>query len=187
MFHQPARLMMTAVAVLAVAGAADARAEQQPPPIQGVTGTIATEATVQEVHEGAHAILSKAARLFRWNRRGTVPAGDEAGEETVAGLKRGTAVVVHDAAPGNLTPEQIARLADDGLSRVEGVILSVNRIDRTISVRLTDGTRQTLRLSDSAADEVDNGLEHAGNSATTVVVLVKDDAERVVRYFKRIP
>jgi hypothetical protein len=172
-----------------VIAAADAAAEQQPaPPIQGVTGTIATDTSRQEVEAGARALLVKAKRLFRWNRRSTVPGGEEAGEESLAGLKRGAAVIVHNTKPGeNLTPEAIDRLADDGLTRMEGVVLSVDRTDRTIAIRLADGTRQTFRLSDQTAGGVDKDLNRTDNG-TTVVIFVKDEAgARVVHYFKRVP
>src|SRR5687767_11780117 len=68
------------VAVTVIVSTADARAAQQPPPIDGVTGTVATEATVRETHEGANKILTKVAggigRLFGLKRRSTVQSGD---------------------------------------------------------------------------------------------------------------
>src|SRR5882762_1883210 len=77
-----------------VIGAAGARAAQQPPPIHGVTGTIATEDTIQETSEGGHRILVKArdgvARLFRLNRRSTVDGGDAASDEALRAFKKGT-------------------------------------------------------------------------------------------------
>ena len=151
-----------------------------------MTGTIATDTSTQEVEAGARALLVKAKRLFRWNRRGTA-AGEEGGEETVAGFTRGMAVVVQHTRPGeNLTPEQIDRLADEGLTRMEGVVLSVDRANRTIAIRLTDGSRQMFRLSDQTAAD-GKGLDRA-DDGTSVVVFVKDEAgERVVHYFKRVP
>ena len=83
----PWRISLTArILAVNVIAAADAGGEQQPaPPIQGVTGTIATETSTQEVESGARALLVKAKRLFRWNRRAT-PAGEEGSEEAVAGF-----------------------------------------------------------------------------------------------------
>lgn len=187
MFRRSTLMAAAALVLVNVIGAADARAEQQPPPIHGVTGTIATEETVEDVHEAGRGILGKVARLFRWNRRSPVPSGDEAGDETFAGLNTGTAVVVHSTTAGeNLTAEEIDRLDDEGVKRTEGVVTAVNRSDRTISIRLADGTRQTLRLSDRAADGVDKAIDRAGGGAR-VVVFVKDEAgERVVHYFKRV-
>jgi hypothetical protein len=190
MIRKPATLVMAAAAAVAInlAGAAEPRAEQQPPPIQGVTGTIATETSVEEVHEGARALLTKAKRLFRWTKRSPAPGGEEAGEETVDGLRRGMAVVVHDTTSREaLTAEEIEQLNDAGLKRMEGVILSVDRTDRTISVRLADGTRETFRLSDRAADDLDKDADRAADGTARVVVFVKGEAgDRVVHYFKRV-
>jgi hypothetical protein len=181
MFLRPTSFVIAAAsAVVVIAfGTANPRAEQQPPPIHGVTGTVATENTVREVHDGARAVLSKTARLFRWSRQSEVPTGDAAGDETLAGLRTGTIILVHNPAAGeHLTSGQIERLAGDGLNQVEGVILAVSRTDRTISIRLADGTRQTIQLSQRPVRV----------GADDVVVFAKDEAgERVAHYFKRIP
>jgi len=187
MFRRPTLVVAVVVVLLDIIGAAGARAEQQPPPIHGVTGTVATEESVEEVHEAGRGILGKVVRLFRWNRRSAVPSGDEAGDETFAGLKIGTAVVVHYPAAGeNLTADEIDRLDDAGLNRIEGVVTALNRSDRTIAIRLADGTRQTLRLSDRAAAGADQSIDRAGVGAR-VILFVKDQAgERVAHYFKRV-
>jgi hypothetical protein len=190
LFRKPATLVIAACATLAinVLGAAEPRAEQQPPPpIQGVTGTIATETSVHEVHDGARALLVKAKRLFRWTRRSPAASGDEAGEEAVDGLRRGMAVVVHDTTSGDLTAAEIEQLNEPGLKRMEGVILSVDRTDRTIAIRMADGTRQAFRLSDRAADALGKDADRAADGTTRVVVFVKGEAgERTVHYFKRV-
>jgi hypothetical protein len=180
---------MVAVTVI---GAADARAAQQPPPIHGVTGTIATEPTIQETSEAGRTIFGKAAdgvaRLFHLNRRSTAHSDDAAGDEALRALKKGTPVFVHYTREGeNLTAEEIDRLGDGGLQQLEGVITAVNRADRMISIRLADGTRQTLRLSDRAAADVGKDIDHADDSTARVIVYFKDEAgQRVAHYFKRV-
>jgi hypothetical protein len=178
---------------LSVIGVADAGAAQQPPPpIHGVTGTIATEGTIQETYAGANKILVKAAdgveHLFHLGRRSTVHGGDAAGDEALRGLKKGARVVVHYTQQGeNLTAEEIDRLGDEGLKQMEGAVIAVNRGDRTLAIRLADGTRQTLRLSDRAAADVGKDIDRAGDGAATVIVYYKDEAgQRVAHYFKRI-
>jgi hypothetical protein len=127
-------------------------------------------------------------RLFRLNGRSKVHSGDAAGEEALRGLKKGTPVVVHYTTEGeNLTAEEIDRLGDGGLKQMEGVVTAVNRGDRTISIRLADGTRQTLRLSDRAAAEVGKDIDAAGDGTARVIVYFRDEAgQRVAHYFKRI-
>jgi len=173
-------------------GGAVVKAAQQPPPIHGVTGTIATEGTIQETYEGANKILVKTAdgieRLFHLKGRSTVHGGEAAGDEALRGLKKGTLVVVHYTTEGeNLTAEEIDRLGDEGLKQIEGAVTAVNRAARTISIRLADGTRQTLRLSDRAAADVGKDLDRTADGAARVIVYYKDEAgQRVAHYFKRL-
>jgi hypothetical protein len=192
--HRTRHVVFSGIVVasaISVVGVAGARAAQQPPPIHGVTGTIATEGTVQETYDGAHKILVKAAdgieHLFHLGRRSTVHSRDAAGDEALRGLKKGTPVVVHYTTDGeNLTAEEIDRLGDEGLKQMEGVVTAVSRGDRTISIRLADGTQQTLRLSDRAAADVGKDMK-AGDGTARVIVYYRDEAgQRVAHYFKRI-
>lgn len=180
------------IVVIHAANIADARAAQQPPPIHGVTGTIATEGTIQQTYDGTNKILVKAAdgveHLFRLGRRSTVHGGDAAADEALGALKKGTRVVVHYTGEGeNLTAEEIDRLDDEGLKQMEGTVAAVNRRDRTIVIRLADGTRQTLRLSERAAADVGKDVDAARDSTAKVIVYYRDEAGKpVAHYFKRV-
>lgn len=175
----------------AVIGGAGARAAQQPPPIQGVTGTIATEGTIQDTDEAAHRILVKTAdgieRLFHLGGHSAVH-GDAAGDETLRTLKKGTRVVVHYTGEGdNLTAEEIDRLGDQGLKPIQGKVTAVNRDRRTISIKLANGTTQTLQLTDRAASDVGKDIDRASDGTVNVIVYYKNEAgQRVVHYFKRV-
>jgi hypothetical protein len=170
------------VATLNVIGAAGA--EQQPPPIDGVTGTVATEETKKDVHEAGRGVLGKVARLLRLNRKDTVAAAPEGGEDTLAGMKAGTAVIIHTTTAGDtVSAEEIERLDAEGVKPIEGVVTVVNRGERTISIKLADNQRRTFRLSSRAVDEVDTNVDPA---AARIILYVKDEAgERVVQYIKR--
>lgn len=162
----------SAVLAVNVILAADAAA-QQPPPIQGVTGTIATEASIDETTAAGHKILSKIKRALHLNGKSTVPSGDAAGEEALSGLKKGTRVVVHDAA--------------EGTKQVAGSVVALNLADKTISVRLSDDSIQTLRLSDEAAAEVKD-VDGAADTGKNVIVYYRNESgQRVAKHFKRMP
>jgi hypothetical protein len=184
--------LLVVAGMAAVIGGGNARAAQQPPPIQGVTGTIATEGTIQETDEAAHKILVKAAdgieRLFHLTGRSAVHGGDAAGDETMRTLKKGTRVVVHYTVEGEiLTAEEIDRLGDEGLKQIEGKVTAVNRDKRTIAIKLANGTTQTLQLSDRAASDVGKDIDRASDGTVTVIVYYKNEAgQRVVHYFKRV-
>jgi hypothetical protein len=166
--------------VLAITGAATARAEQQPPPIDGVTGTVATEESKKDVKEAGRGVFGKMARKLGLGKDKEVPSTPEGGGETLglAGMKAGTAVIIHTTTAGeNATAEEIERQDAEGVKPIEGVITAVNPSERTIAIRLADGTRRMLRLSAHAADEVDTNID----ATAKVVLYVKDVAgERVV-------
>ena len=187
-FRTPATLVGGVALVLAITGAANATAEQQRPPIDGVTGTVATEESKKDVKEAGRGVFGKFARLLRLNREKDAPSTPEGGEETLAGMKTGTAVVIRSTTAGeNPTAEEIDRLDAEGLKPMEGVVTAVNRRDGTISIRLADGTRRMLRLSAHAADEVDTDIDRAGEGTAKVILFVKDEAgERVVQYIKLV-
>ena len=142
-------------------------AAQQPPPIQGVTGTIATETSIDETTAAGHGVLAKVKRVLHLNGRPTVPSGDAAGEEALGGLKKGTRVVVSDAAKS--------------VKEVAGSVVVVNLAERTISVRLADDSIQTLRLYDEAAADaaVDAG-------ANVTVYYRNESGQRVAKHFRRV-
>ena len=101
----------------------------------------------------------------------------------------GSRVVVHYTVEGDTkAAHEVDRIADDGLKTIEGVITKVDRRARTISIRLADGSRQTLRLTERAASDVGKDLDATGAGTAKVVVYFDDEAgRRVAHYFKRIP
>lgn len=173
----PAFAIIVAVNVISAAGA---RAAQQPPPIHGVTGTIATEESIEQTKKGARKVLSKAAdgikHLFRLNRPST---GDAAADEALQALEEGTRVTLRYAAEGqSFTAEEIDRPGGESVKEVEGAVTAVNRADRTIAIRLADGTRRMLRFSDRAAADAGGEI---------VIVYYENEAgQRVTLYFKRV-
>jgi hypothetical protein len=140
-------------------------AAQQPPPIQGVTGTIATETSIDDTTNAGKGILGKVRRVLHLNGRSNVPSGDAAAEEALGGLKKGTRVVVSDTAKS--------------VKDMSGSVVALSLGERTISVRLSDDSIQTLRLSDEA--------EAAGDPAASVIVYYRNESgQRVAKHFRRV-
>ena len=178
-----ATLVVTSALAATLAGIGAAAAEQQPPPIDGVTGTVATEESKKDVKEAGRGVFGKISRMFGGKGKDAAPAGPEGGEDMLAGMKAGTAVIIHTTTAGETAaPEDVERLDAEGVKPIEGVVTTVNRRERTISVKLADNQRRTFRLSNRAADEVDTDVA----STAKVILYVKDEAgERVVQYIKR--
>jgi hypothetical protein len=164
-------------------------AGQQPPP---VNGTIALEGTVDETYKGANTVIVKTVdgirHLFHLTGKTAVHGSETAGAEALRGLEVGSAVVVHYAGDAaEQTALEVDRLDDKGLKTMEGVVTRVDRAGRKISIRLTDGSTQTLRLTKRAATDVGKDVDRASADTTRVIVYYADEAgQRVAHYFKRI-
>jgi hypothetical protein len=168
------------------------QAGQQPPPIQGVTGTIALEGTIDETSKAGKAVIVKTVdgvrHLFHLTEKTTVH-GRAAAADDLRGIDAGSRIVVHYTAAG---AERIAlevdRLDAEGLKTVEGVVSRVDRITREMTIRLEDGTTQTLRLTERAASDVGRDVDSAADDAARVIVYYADEAgQQVAHYFKRVP
>src|SRR3979409_503555 len=119
------------VAALLLAGTAIAGG-QQPPPINGVTSTIALEGTVDKTYKGVNTIAVKTAdgirHLLHFTTRTVVHGGKAAGADALNGLEDGSRVVVHYTAEGDTkTAHEVDRIAKDGLKAMNGVITKVDR------------------------------------------------------------
>jgi hypothetical protein len=167
-------------------------AGQEPPPIGGVTGTIALEGTVDQESKAANTVIVKTLdgvrHLFHLTGKTVVHGSESAGADALRGLEAGSAVVVHYATDaGEQTALEVDRLDDKGLKTIEGVVTRVDRAGRKISIRLADGSMQTLRLTDRAAKDVGKDVDRAAADTTRVVVYYADEAgQRVAHYFKRV-
>ena len=151
-------LYLVAAAVLALGPRALA---QTPPPIHGVTGTIATPTTVNEEHKLANKIVVAAEDGIEH----IFPAG----KGPLSDLQPGTTVAVYYE------------------SRVtEGIVSDVSRGKNEITLKYANGSKETLRLTDKAAVPPADALKNGGPAGDTrVVVYNSDEAHgRIARYFK---
>lgn len=110
-----------------------ATAQGTAPPIQGVTGTIATEETVRGVHKAAGKVAEGVKKVL--------PGGRSASDNPLDVLIAGSRVVVRDVADGG----------DAGKTTVEGVVIDVNRSRNQITIRAADKRTETLRVMDATA------------------------------------
>jgi len=115
---------------------------QTAPPIHGVTGTIATDATIRGEHEAAHAIAEGAGHVVAGAKK-ILPGGKGTPQNPLDGLIEGSRVVLRDTTT-----------ADRDTATTEGVIVDVNRRRNQITIRLGDKKTETLRVAapDAGAD-----------------------------------
>ena len=66
---------------------------------------------------------------------------------------------------------------------MRGVVRRVDRIANRVSIRLADGSEETLQLSERAAR---HGGAEVGDAATVVLYYTDEGGHKVVHYFRRI-
>lgn len=164
---------------------------QQPPPIPSVTGTLALEGIVDKTYVGTGTILVKASdgigHLFHVTKR-TLVHGVQPADEPFRGLEEGSRVVVHYAVDGaDKTAVEVDRIGEDGLAEMQGVVTRVDRAARQLSIRLANGSTETLRLSERAAGYVGDGIDSFADHATVIVYYAEERGGKVAHYFKKVP
>ena len=163
---------------MAALGIAPAYA-QGPPPIHGVTGTIATEATVKDEYKAAHKVVVETADGVEHVYDAAKGVLVHGGKDPLAGLKPGTTVTVQYSA-GN-TAQESDRVGPGGLSTAEGIATKIDHGKNQITVRYDDGRIETLRLTGRAADDVGRNI----GPDTRIVVYYSDQAGgKITNYFK---
>ena len=162
-------------------------AVQEPVP---ATGTIAPEGTIDKTYAAANTVIVKATdgveHLFHLTRRTVVHGAKDTGDVALSGLKEGSHIVVHYAAEAEQkTAVEVDRIGDDGLAAMEGVVTRVDREGRKISIRLADGSTETLQLTERAAQDVGMDVDRAAGAGAKVIVYYTDEAgHRAAHYFE---
>jgi hypothetical protein len=105
---------------------------QRPPAIPGLTGSIATDATIK----GEQKIANKIAVATEDGVRHLLPAG----KDPLSDLSEGATVLIHH-----------------GAEVTEGTVSKVNRGDSAVTIRFGNGKTETLELS---KDETTTVLEY---------------------------
>jgi hypothetical protein len=174
-----------------VLGASISVNAQSPPPIQGVTGTIATQGAIKDVGEVGNTIvvgtLDGIEHAFHFTKHLLLRGGE--GTEALQGLRAGRSVVVHYKVEGaSEAAHEVDRAGDEGLKSTEGVVTRVDRGRKQFVIEFTDGKTETFRLSDRAAESVGQGGGRATTGETQVIVYYSDEGgqQNVAHFFKKI-
>jgi hypothetical protein len=157
-----------------------APAHAQGPPIHGLTGTMATEATIKDAQKAANKIVVKTedgVEHIYDAAKGLVVHG---GKNPLADLTPGTTVVVHYT-PDN-TAQEIDRVGAGGLSTTEGMAIKIDRGKKEITIRYDNGQIEKLKLTDRAAADVGQSI---GNDTRIVVYYSEEAGGKVTHYFKK--
>jgi hypothetical protein len=140
-------------------GARPVAAQGTTPPIQGVTGTIATEETRREEHKAAGKIAEGVAKVL--------PGGKNSTDNPLDVFIVGSHVVARDVAPSG----------DAAPATTQGVVIDVNRSKKQITVRSADKKAHTFRVIDATG---------ASNSGAHVALSLADQPNAKSYDFRRV-
>jgi hypothetical protein len=171
-------------------GAAHATA-QEPPPIDGMTGTVALEGTVVQEHAAANTVIVKTVdgveHLFHFTKDLLVHGGKAGGVDALEGLRDGTTVAVHyTVVGGDAAVLELDQISDDGLSVTEGTVIRIDRGRRQITIRFDNQRTEVFELTERAASGAGMEIDSAPEGTARVTVYYRDeDGHRVAHFFKR--
>jgi len=181
------QVLVAAVAVISFLGLANIASAIEP--------TSSAEGVVTKVDHAAKTVAVKTAdgtehTLHLVGRTVVHGATDtyKGAEDSARGLKEGSQVVVHYTKQGTEeTAEEIDRVGKDGLKTSEGTITKLDRGGKTISIKTADGTEETYRLTEHAADDAGKGTADAAKKSAHATVYYTDEAgHKVAHFFKMI-
>jgi hypothetical protein len=172
-------------------GAAPALAAQAPPPIDGVTGTIAPEGTVEQEYAGANTAIVKSLdgveHVFHYTKDLLLHGGKSSGAKALPGLREGSTVAVHDSAAGVAASTPAIDLIDnDGTHVTEGTVIRIDRSRKHIAIMFDHDRTETFELTDRTAAHAGHDVDPTPNATTTVTVFYADESGRTVAHvFKK--
>jgi len=159
-------------------------ATEPPASVEGVVTRIdrTAKTVVVKAADGTEHTMHLVGRTVVHGGNETYKGAEEAGRD----LQEGSQIVVHYTKQGaDETAEEIDHIGKDGLKRSEGSITKFDRAARTITIRVGDGTEQTYRLTERAAEDAGKETEDAAKkSANTVVYYSEEAGHKVAHFFK---
>jgi hypothetical protein len=165
---------------------------QSQPPIDGVTAPVAIEGTTKQVYTALNVIVVQTMdgveHVLHYTKDLLVHGGKDANGDALRGVEVGSTVVAHYTVAGTeATALEIDRVADMGIMTTEGVVARVDRGRRQITIKLTNGSTETLELTDRAAAEAGRDLKGAPKRGARVVVYYSDEAgHKVAHFFRKV-
>ncbi len=179
------RLLTVAVVVISIFSFAGILGATEP--------TASVEGVVTKIDRSAKTVMVKATdgteHTMHLVSRTVVHGGSETykgAEEAGRDLHEGLQVVVHYAKHGaDETAEEIDQIGKEGLKTSEGSITKFDRAARTMTIKASDGTEQTYRLSEHAAEDAGKETEDTAKKSAHAIVYYSDEAgHKVAHFFK---
>jgi hypothetical protein len=168
-------------------GASPALAAQATPPIDGVTGTVALQGTVEQEYAGANTVIVKSLDGVEHVFHVLMHGGKSSGVQALPGLREGSTVAVHDSASGiDASAQAIDLIDNDGMHVTEGTVIRIDRSRKHIAIMFDHDRTETFELTERTAADAGHDIDPTPNPTSTVSVSYTDESGRkVAHFFKR--
>jgi preprotein translocase subunit YajC len=147
----------------------------------------ALHGTVTKVDHASKTIVVKTADGTEHTVKVAAKTSVHGTKEGFDGLKEGTEVAVHSTGKGaEETAVEVDKLGTDGLKATEGTITKVDKDAKTATVKTADGTEETFKMTDHAADDVGKAVgKGTEETAKGTVYYTEEAGKKVVHFFER--
>jgi hypothetical protein len=148
----------------------------------------AVHGTISKIDSATRTIVVKAAdgteHTLRFVAKTAVHGTEATAKDSFHGLTEGTEVVAHYTAKGtDETAVEVDKVGKDGMKSMEGTISQLDRKGKKLAVKSADGTEQTFKLADHAAEDSASDLDRAAEHSAKVTVYYTQDAGKKVAHF----
>ncbi len=114
----------------------------------------------------------------------TTVVGTEVGAKDAPRPKEGSEVVAHYTTKGSEhTAAEVDKVGKDGLQSSEGTVSKLDRGGKTLAVKSADGTEQTFKLADHAAEDGAKDVGKGAEKSAKVTVYYTEEAGKKVAHF----
>jgi hypothetical protein len=155
-----------------------------------VEAVTAVHGTVSKLDSAAKTIAIKTKdgteQTLHWVGKTTVHGADAGAKDTFKGIKEGSEVVAHYTTKGaDKTAVEVDKVGKDGMKEADGTVTDIDRGSKTIAVKTADGTVQTFKIADHAAEDAGKDVGKAAEKSAQVTVYYTEDAgKKVVHFFE---
>jgi preprotein translocase subunit YajC len=154
----------------------------------GADVVTAVHGTITKVDSGTKTVVVKTAdgteHTVHFVAKTTVHGTDAAAKDSFHGLKEGSEVVAHYTVKGTeKTGVEFDKVGKEGLKETEGTVTKIDRGAKVIAVKTADGTEQTFKMSEHAAEDTGKDVGKAVEKSAKVSVYYTEEAGKKVAHF----
>lgn len=148
----------------------------------------AVHGTISRIDSAAKTVVVKTAdgteHTLHFIGKTTVHGTEAGAKDTFHGLKEGSEVVAHYTVKGSeMTAVEVDKVGKDGMKAVDGTVTEMDRGGKKIAVKTADGTVETFKLTDHAAEDTSKDVAKGAAKSAKVTVYYTEDAGKKIAHF----